>query len=188
MGKTERQKLKLLYIKEILERETDSDHGVTMEYILSRLEEKKIKAERRSIYDDIYWLGSAGYGMEIRTPSGKDKTYRMDKPNKDHLELNEIKLLIDSVVSSKSISEAQTRKIIEKLEKQVSTNDAASLQRQVLIANRVKTMNGTVHYSIDEIHHAISEDHQISFNYIKHNMDKGQVFQGKKVAHHGKLG
>lgn len=66
-----RTKLKLLYLADLLRRETDEDHALSMSDILSRLEELGVHAERKSIYDDLSALED--YGMDIiatRRPSG----------------------------------------------------------------------------------------------------------------------
>ena len=71
MPKSDKQKLKLLYLKEIFERDTNETHGITMEYILDELQRQGIKAERKSIYSDLYYLEQ--YGMEIQHAAGKEK-------------------------------------------------------------------------------------------------------------------
>ena len=48
--KTEGQKMKLFLLKEILETETDVEHGITMKRILECLSMHGIQAERKSIY------------------------------------------------------------------------------------------------------------------------------------------
>ena len=53
MAKSEGQKMKLFVLKDILERETDATHGITMARILELLSMRGIKAERKSIYDDL---------------------------------------------------------------------------------------------------------------------------------------
>lgn len=44
MPKSEGQKLKLLYLADLLRRETDEDHALSMSDILSRLEELGVHA------------------------------------------------------------------------------------------------------------------------------------------------
>ena len=56
MARSEKQKQKLFRILEILMRETDEEHGVTINEIISRLDEYGIKAERKSLYDDFLVL------------------------------------------------------------------------------------------------------------------------------------
>lgn len=46
-------KLKTLYVKQILEEETDAEHGLSMRQIIERLEQFGVKAERKSVYRDI---------------------------------------------------------------------------------------------------------------------------------------
>lgn len=56
MAKSENQKLKLLYIRKFLLEQTDKDHRVTTAQIIDELTKHEIKAERKSIYDDIECL------------------------------------------------------------------------------------------------------------------------------------
>ena len=53
MAKNPNQKLKLLYIKDYLERCSDEEHPVSTADIIAYLDENGISAERKSIYDDI---------------------------------------------------------------------------------------------------------------------------------------
>ena len=61
MAKRENQKKKLIRLLEILVRETDAEHGLSMNEIISRLEEYGIAAERKSIYDDFMTLEELGF-------------------------------------------------------------------------------------------------------------------------------
>lgn len=58
-------KLKTLYVKQILEKETDAEHGLSMRQIIERLEQFDIKAERKSVYRDIEVLRE--FGCDIRS-------------------------------------------------------------------------------------------------------------------------
>ena len=53
MAKSSNQKLKLMYLLKILEEKTDMDHGLTMPQLIEELGRYDVKAERKSIYDDI---------------------------------------------------------------------------------------------------------------------------------------
>lgn len=66
------QKMKLFALKDNLERETDFTHGITMAQILSQLETRGIKAERKSIYDDI--RAFQDYDIDVTQPQGKERT------------------------------------------------------------------------------------------------------------------
>lgn len=58
-----RSKLKILYLLDILEKESDDEHKLTMKEIEEKLLKKDIKAERKSINRDIKLLQE--YGFDI---------------------------------------------------------------------------------------------------------------------------
>jgi uncharacterized protein YeaC (DUF1315 family) len=68
MARSERQKLKLLYLRDYLLKNTDEQHPVTMKQIIAYLDQNDIPAERKSIYTDIEMLRT--YGMDIIQESG----------------------------------------------------------------------------------------------------------------------
>ena len=53
VARSEKQKLKLLYLKQILEEQTDENHPITTQQLVEQLAEKGIRAVRRSIYSDM---------------------------------------------------------------------------------------------------------------------------------------
>ena len=59
-GGYSRQKLKLLILQKILLNETDETHSLTGKELISKLETYGIKAERKTIYDDITSLQESG--------------------------------------------------------------------------------------------------------------------------------
>lgn len=58
-------KLKTFYVRQILEDETDEEHGLSMTQIIDRLAEYGIDAERKSIYRDIDVLRE--FGVDVKT-------------------------------------------------------------------------------------------------------------------------
>lgn len=90
-------------------------------------------------------------------------------------ELAELKLLVDAVQSSRFITTRKSRSLIKKLEQMAGKYDAGKLQRQVYVAGRIKTENESIYYSIDNIHKAIQENRQISFQYLDWNLKKELV-------------
>ena len=63
MPKSPNQKLKLLVLKDFLLKNSDENHPVTMPQIIEELARYDIKAERKSLYDDIEALRL--YGLDI---------------------------------------------------------------------------------------------------------------------------
>lgn len=170
MSKNPRQKQKLLYIQKILLEQTDENHGITVAELISELEKYGITAERKSIYDDIHTLEF--FGMDICTE--KSKTVRYYVGQRD-FQISELKLLVDAIQSSKFITEKKSLELIKKLEKLTSRNEAKLLQRQVYIANRVKTNNETIYYNVDRLHDAISKDRRVTFYYNRWVLAHGSV-------------
>lgn len=168
MAKGSNQKLKLLYLMKILQEKTDETHSITMQEILSELEAYGVSAERKSIYTDIECLRL--YGMEI-VGYQEERTYYYHV-GKRNFELAELKLLVDSVQSSKFITEKKSNELIKKIEGYASKYEAQQLQRQVYVSGRVKTMNETIMYGVDEIHNAIANNCRIKFQYFQWNIKK----------------
>ena len=72
MAKSEKQKLKLLYIIQCLMEKTDEEHAVTTQEIIDYLALQGITAERKSIYTDIDLL--IDFGMDIIKTSDRPGT------------------------------------------------------------------------------------------------------------------
>ena len=161
MAKSENQKLKLYYLGKILLEKTDSNHGLTMEQLIEELSKYNIKSERKCLYSDIKLLKDMGI-----TVTGKKSRndYQYFVTGRD-FELAELKLLVDAIQSSRFITEKKSRSLISKLETLCSKYDAMSLQRQVFVQDRIKTMNESIYKSIDGIHAGISSNRKISFHY-----------------------
>lgn len=168
MAKGANQKKKLFCILELLKRESDEAHPISTERIIESLAANDIKAERKSIYDDIQALIELGYDV---ISCGRKGYYLGAR----EFELAELKLLVDAVQSSKFLSEKKSHELIKKLECLCSRYDAGKLQRQVHVIDRVKTMNESILYLVDTLHEAIAENRMISFCYLKWNGEKKLV-------------
>lgn len=175
MPKNEYQRLKLLAVKQILEKYTDKDHGITMDRILELLSMRGIKAERKSVYDDIDALIEK-QGMNIQKPKGRDFTYRLTKRT---FSMTELKWILDSVQSSKFLSEKGSRVIITHLKTLCSKYDATQLQSHVLLANRAKTTEEKLSKNVSTINKAITDGEQIVFKYFDYNIQKEPVYRKK---------
>lgn len=175
MAKSSNQKLKLLYLMKIMLEKTDEEHGLTTAQIIESLNGYDVGAERKSIYDDIEALRF--YGLDIiQTRNGRNTDYRVVSRD---FEMPELKLLVDAVQSSKFITRKKSDELIKKIEGFASVHEAHILHRQVFVANRIKTMNESIYYTVDYIHDAISGDNRIAFKYFDWNEKK------EKILRHG---
>lgn len=168
MAKASNQKLKLIYLMKILLENTDEIHSISMSEIIDSLNRYGISAERKSIYSDMECLRQ--YGMDI-IGEQEDRTYYYHVGNRQ-FELPELKLLVDSVQAAKFITTKKSNELIKKIEGFASKYEANQLQRQVYVAERVKTMNESIYLNVDAIHNAIASNHQIRFQYFQWNVKK----------------
>ena len=162
MAKIQSQKMKLLYLLQILLENTDDEHALTLSELLHELTKKGITAERKSIYDDFEALRLFGVDVESRKENRTTVYFIANRT----FELPELKLLVDAVQSSKFITRKKSMELISKIEKLTSHENAKKLQRQVFITNRVKTLNEQIYYNVDKIHDAIAANKQITFKYF----------------------
>ena len=177
MPRSQNQKLKLLYLMQMLLERSDENHPLTVQDMIDALSLHDISAERKSIYSDLEALRV--FGLDIMQSKGKSTGYYIASRD---FELPELKLLVDSVQSSKFITHKKTLSLIKKIEGLASVYDAQLLQRQVYVRNRVKSMNESVYYNVDEISGAISRDRIIRFNYFEFDVNKQ-----RRYRHDGKV-
>lgn len=175
MPRSFNQKLKPFYVMNYLLENTDEEHTVTVNQIIAHLEAQGISAERKSIYSDIEALQVLGVDIE-RVDSGNYVGYYVASRT---FELPELKLLVDSVQSSKFITHKKTASLIKKIEKLASIHEAQLLNRQVFVKNRIKTMNESIYYNVDEIHNGISKNKRIKFLYFE------ETVSGERNYRHG---
>lgn len=163
------QKLKIMYIRDYLEKHSHVDHPVNAAELIEMLKnDHEIDCERKTIYSDIKALQN--YGMDIVSLPGKDGGYYLASRDFD---LPELKLLIDAVQSSRYLTEQKSRELIGKLCAQCSIHEADLMRRTIKVTGRVKSMNESIYNNIDHIQEAIAQNKQISFRYFTWDI-KGQ--------------
>ena len=172
MAKSANQKLKLLRLYDILMRQSDEEHPIPVPELIRELERWDIKAERKSIYDDLEALSDLG--VDIQSRKGRTPGWFIGQRD---FELAELKLLVDAVQSSRFITKRKSDALIRKLERLASTHQAHQLQRQVYVDRRVKAMNESIYYNVDILHSAISQNKAITFRYFDYDMRKEKVFR-----------
>lgn len=172
MPKSPNQKLKLLYLMKIFQEKTDENHALTVPELIGELGRYDINAERKSIYDDLEALRL--FGLDIESARTRTTGYYLASRT---FELPELKLLVDSVQSSKFITHKKSMELIKKIESLTSVWAGQALQRQVFVAGRIKTMNESIYYNVDNIHKGIGDNKKISFKYFEYSITKEKVFR-----------
>ncbi len=163
-------KLKLLYLKELFEERTDTEHEITIKDMQAYLEGYGISADRRTLYQDIETLQF--YGMDIEHEKN-GRGYRLVSRD---FEPYEVKLMIDAVSSSRFLSERRSRELVEKLKKLCSRYERDPIQRQLRLANRVKGTSKVLHINVNEIFNAIGNNRNVQFLYFKYDTKKQKSY------------
>lgn len=164
--KNNSSKLKILYLRQILEDETDAEHGLTMSKIIQRLAEYGIEAERKGIYRDFAALKE--FGIDVDKKLGKYTEYSIKTR---YFELPELMLLVDAVESCKSLTQRQSNKLIANLKTFASENQRKMLDRNIHVDGRISSKNESVFQNIDILHDAMRMRRRIEFKYYKFGPD-----------------
>ena len=111
MPRKEGQKRKLLVLLDILARETDEKHPLSVPQLVERLQERGVVAERKSVYDDLNTLNNMPDSpYEIVQQRGRGGGYYMTEAP---FELAELKLLVGAVYASKFITARKSKILID---------------------------------------------------------------------------
>ena len=178
--KSESKRLIPVYLQQLFLEMTDKDHYIRMPEILLFLESKGIYADRRTIYSAISILNSAEFEIVGVQEKGG---YKYHHPTRI-FNNNELKFLIDSVAASKFLTGRKSKELIEKIKSLGSKYNRESLNRNILIGNRIKSMNDKVLKNLDNIHSAIGSNSKITFQYMKWTPERKMIYsrEGQKYS------
>lgn len=175
MAYNSKAKLKTLFVRRILEDETDAEHGLSMRQLIERLADYDISAERKSVYRDIQILRE--FGVDIKTYQRNPVEYAIERRD---FTLSELMLLVDAVESCKSLTRRQTNALVSNLKTFASDHQRAQLDRRIHVPGRISSKNESVFGHIDVLHEALRMHKKISFLYYKYDVDGTRV-----VTHNG---
>ena len=157
MYATGSKKMLNMLILEILRKYTDEDHCLTQQEIIRLLDiNYGMECDRRSVKNNILSLKELGYDISM------EKGYRLLSREFDD---SELRILIDSVLFSKSISTIQAKGLIEKIRGLASNYFNAKISHVSNLPEFKRTMNKQAMYSLDAINDAIAGKKKISFIY-----------------------
>ncbi len=165
MDSLEPKKLALIRILQILQQHSDFDHPLKQEEIAKILEcEYGIVIERKAVGRNISLLKEAGIPIEAT----RNGSYLEEREFEDA----ELKLLIDSVLSSKHIATKHSKDLIEKLSKLSNKYFKSHIKNVHSVNDWSKTENLALFYNIEIIDEAIESSKQIKYAYNKYGIDK----------------
>lgn len=154
------QKLKLLFVLDLLLRESDENNPVDIERILLYLRNHGIVCERKSVYNDISILKEFGYDI-LHTKTPKNGYFLASRD----FEEAEIRLLCDAVQAATFISPKKSAQLCEKILKLLSVEQAKEIKGQVYFDNRPKSTNEAIYINVDKLNRAIRKGKKISLIY-----------------------
>ena len=171
MSRYTEQKIRLLLLFEILQRETDDKHALTTNEIREKLKTYGIEATRQTVYDDIEMLNSFGY--EIITVHGRNNRYFIGDRT---FELPEVQVLLHAVGAAKFLTEKKASVLTEKVAELLGEAQADSL-KELLTVKSNELGNERVYYSIDAITTALIEKRKLSFLYFDYDSRGNRVYR-----------
>ncbi len=160
---TGNKKMLNMLILELLQKYSDENHALTQQEIIRLLQQNyAMECDRRSVKSNILSLQEMGYDISM------EKGYRLMSRDFDD---SELRILIDSVLFSKSISTRQAKGLIDKLRKHASNYFNAKVSHVCNLPDLPRTVNKQAMYALDAINDAISEKKKISFIYNEMGTD-----------------
>lgn len=164
----EPKKLLILRILKILTDYSDADHKLTQQDIIERLyKDYAIECERKAVGRNIAYLKEAGYVIE----GDKNGVYLDERL----FEISELRMLIDSVLSSRYIDKKHSEDLIKKLLDLGGKYFKDSTHHLYFNKSWTKSDNTTVFLNIEILNEAIDKGLQVSFVYNRYNEKKALV-------------
>jgi len=152
------KKLALLYILDILKEHSNFEHPLKQEDIAAFLErDYGIVIERKAVGRNVGLLREAGYMIE----GTKHGVYLDER----EFEVSELRLVIDSVLAGRYLTAAQSKSIIERLQKLSDPFAKTSFRHVAVLNDYDKTDNRTVFYTVELVDTAIETQKQLRFEY-----------------------
>ncbi|MDD6468203.1 MAG: WYL domain-containing protein [Erysipelotrichaceae bacterium] len=170
-------KASILYLLDILKTKTDAQHPLTSSELIQEIYERSSSTlimERKTIYRDIQTLIDYGYDIIQVHEQQLRGYYLLDTT----FEVAEVRLLIDAINASTSISTKKTQQLTKKLQTLVNEHEAKDLPWNIRYANS-KSNNEHVLYNVDAINQAILHQQAIQFQYFDWNIRRQKIMRKK---------
>ena len=160
---TANKKMLNMLILDILKRYSDEEHHLTQQEVMKLLKrEYGMECDRRSVKNNVEYLNELGY--EIPYDDGYWLVTR-------EFEDAELRVLIDSVLSSKSITNKQAKELISKLEKMSSRYFEPKVSHVCAAETTARTDNKQVLYTVSALNDAIEQKKKVHFKHGRYGTD-----------------
>ena len=172
MAKTENQKIRLLVIWDILRNYSDEENPMPTNTLILKLKDMGITVERKSLYEDIKLLNEFGYEVMVKKKKS-NYYYVVDTP----FNLAEVKLLLDTVMSAKFLTNSKTESLSRKISFLAGKKRGELLKDKIIPLSVPKHSNQQIYYAIDTINDAIDKNMKVSFRYFDYNIRKEKQYR-----------
>jgi predicted DNA-binding transcriptional regulator YafY len=163
MYATGNKKMLNMLILDILREYSDEDHKLTQQEIIRLLKSNyDMECDRRSVKNNILCLRELGYDISI------DGGYYLVQREFEDVEL---RMLIDSVLFSKQLTQKQAKELIQKLCKQGNRYFSAKVSHISNLPELQYADNKQMMYVLDAVNDAITKKKKISFTYNSYGID-----------------
>ena len=162
-GRSSRQELKLLYLRDYFYKYTNRDNPMRMKAILEYLEANGIPASRVTVYNDIDILRNTLH-IPIKY-SAKHYGYYVEKPQ---LESHEMLMLLDCIRFSTFITEEETERLRQKVMTLASVYDSELVNNVALEETHVLKAKVSIYDNLRILLDAIRRKKKISYITVKY--------------------
>ena len=169
--KKDGNKIKLLYMMELLRSSATEKHPLTMDDITLELKKHGIMCERRTFSNDMKLLMDTFHIKKTKV-GRKNAYYVMSRALTD----TEIKILIDTVQAASFLSKSMTEFFVKKLSRIGGADLAKRVRENYILFNVKKRNNIEIFDSVEAIRLALSKEKKISFVYNDLN------YKGERIA------
>ena len=160
-GRSSNQGVKLLYIRDYLRKYTDKEHPKSATDIKEFLASKGIKADRKTIYNDILRLQ-----MDFQEPIEYNKQkwgYYITQPQ---FTAKELRMLVDCVQLSSLITKEESCDLVEKILGLGTVYSKENLEKNTRKRTDINKPESSVFQNIETINEAISHRKKIRFRFV----------------------
>ena len=163
MYATGNKKMLNMLILEILKEYSDQEHRLTQQEIIRLLKSNyDMVCDRRSVKNNVVCLRELGYEISMA-----DGYYLLEREFDDV----ELRMLIDSVLFAKFLTQKQAKTLIEKLKSIGNKYFSAKVNHIINLPELRHGYNKQLMYVLDTINEAISQHKKISFVYNQYGSD-----------------
>ena len=172
------KKMMNICILEILKKYTDAEHTMDQKDIVKKLEtEYGMKVDRKSVKSNLMNLLDFGYSLECteiqrENKNGETETITKDWYYNHEFDDAELRMMIDSILFSKTIPRNQAQELIEKIKGLSNIYFSARVQHVCNLPGLSHTDNRQTLLNVEIIDEAISQGKKLAFTYNTYGVDK----------------